>query len=105
MAPCGTTQSDSRGGDHSDRHGDRGDDSAGSHLRLSVEPQDASVYLDGQFVGTGTDLSLLHAGLPVAPGHHKLAVVRPGHKPVEKDFDVKSGGNVELEISLESGGR
>jgi hypothetical protein len=79
------------------------EDSGQSHLRLSVEPRDASVYLDGQFVGTGTDLSLLHAGLPVSPGSHKLSVVRPGHKPVEKSFDVKSGGNVELEISLESG--
>jgi hypothetical protein len=81
------------------------DDSGRSHLRLTVEPQDASVYLDGQFVGTGTDVSLLHAGLPVAPGHHKLAVVRPGHKAVEKEFDVKSGGNFELEISLEPGSR
>jgi hypothetical protein len=97
--------------DRDDDHGDdrsqgrMRDDSAGTHLRLSVEPKDASVYLDGQFVGTGTDLSLLHAGLPVAPGHHKLAVVRPGHKAIEKEFDVKSGGNLELEISLESGGR
>ena len=93
-------------GDDRDRrpHASR-DDSAGSHLRLAVEPQDASVYLDGQFVGTGADLSLLHAGLPVAPGHHKLAVVRPGHKAIEKDFDVKSGGNIELEIALEPGSR
>jgi hypothetical protein len=80
-----------------------GRDSGGAHLRLSVEPQDASVYLDGQFVGTGSDLSLLHAGLQVAPGHHKLAIVRPGHKAVEKDFDAKAGGNVALEISLEAG--
>jgi hypothetical protein len=85
---------------------DRGpsrDDAAGALLRLSVEPQDASVYLDGQFVGTGSDLSLLHAGLQVTSGHHKLAIVRPGHKAVEKDFDVKAGGDVALEIHLESG--
>ncbi|HEX4499040.1 MAG TPA: PEGA domain-containing protein [Thermoanaerobaculia bacterium] len=106
---------DDQGGDSGDNHGDnnRGEDrdhghamrgdSAQSHLRLAVEPRDASVYLDGQFVGTGTDLSLLHAGLPVAPGSHKLAVVRPGRKAVERTFDVKSGGDVELEIALESG--
>jgi hypothetical protein len=99
---------DDHGGDHGDNRGDGRDhsmrgDSAQSHLRLSVEPRDASVYLDGQFVGTGTDLSLLHAGLPVSPGHHTLAVVRPGHKAIEKTFDVKSGGDTELEISLESG--
>jgi hypothetical protein len=93
---------DNRGDDHDHGHAMRGD-SAQSHLRLSVEPRDASVYLDGQFVGTGTDLSLLHAGLPVAPGSHKLAVVRPGRKAVERTFDVKSGGDVELEIALEAG--
>ncbi len=99
--------------DRDDDHGgqaDRDDDqgamdhsSGGGHLRLSVEPQDASVYLDGQFVGTGTDLSLLHTGLPVAPGTHRLAVVRPGHRAVEKSFEVKTGGDVELDIALESG--
>jgi hypothetical protein len=76
---------------------------SGAHLRLSVEPEDASIYLDGQFVGTGSDVSLLQAGLPVAPGTHRLAVVRPGHRAVEKEFDVKAGGDIELNIELESG--
>ena len=70
-----------------------------------MEPDDASVYLDGQFVGTGTDLSLLRGGLAVAPGTHRLAVVRPGHKAVEKDFTVKQGEDVRLDIALESGSR
>jgi PEGA domain len=86
------------------RGGDRANGSRG-HLRLSVEPDDASVYLDGQFVGTGTDLSLLRGGLAIAPGTHHLAVVRPGHKAVEKDFTVKDGQDVQLEIALESGSR
>ncbi len=101
-ARCGTTRVRWDHGPGMSRGMSR-EDSGQSHLRLSVEPRDASVYLDGQFVGTGTDLSLLHAGLPISPGSHKLSVVRPGHKPVEKSFDVKSGGDVELEISLESG--
>jgi len=91
-----------------DRNRDRGHDTAdGSrgHLRLSVEPDDASVYLDGQFVGTGTDLSLLRGGLAVAPGTHRLAVVRPGHKAVERDFTVKEGQDVRPDIALESGSR
>lgn len=95
-----------RGDDHRDR--DRGGDvadGARGHLRLSVEPDDASVYLDGQFVGTGTDLSLLRSGLAVSPGTHRLAVVRPGHKAVEKEFTVKEGENVRLEIALETGSR
>ncbi len=93
-----------RGDDRRDRGGDRADGSQG-HLRLSVEPDDASVYLDGQFVGTGTDLSLLRRGLALSPGTHRLAVVRPGHKAVEKEFTVKEGEDVRLEIALESGSR
>lgn len=74
------------------------------HLRLSVQPDDASVYLDGQFVGTGTDLSQLRGGLAVGPGTHHLAVVRPGHKATEKEFTVQSGEDVQLDIALEAGG-
>jgi PEGA domain len=87
-----------------DHHG-QGNVPAGSrgHLRLSVEPNDASVYLDGQFVGTGTDLSMLRGGLAVGPGAHHLAVVRPGHKAAEKDFTVQSGEEVQLDIALEAG--
>jgi hypothetical protein len=31
--------------------------------------------------------------------------VRPGHKAVEKEFSVKQGEDVRLEIDLESGSR
>jgi PEGA domain-containing protein len=74
-------------------------------LRLDVEPEDASVYLDGRFVGTGTELALMRGGLPVAPGEHRLAVVRPGRKAEERDFEVDAGEEVELEIELEESGR
>lgn len=74
-------------------------------LRLDVEPEDASVYLDGRFVGTGTELGLMRGGLPVAPGEHKLAVVRPGRKAEEREFRVEPGEEVELEVDLEADGR
>jgi len=74
-------------------------------LRLEVEPEDASVYLDGRFVGTGTDLALMRGGLPVTPGDHRLAVVRPGRKAEERRFEVKAGEDVELEIELDGEGR
>ena len=70
-------------------------------LRLEIEPEDASVYLDGRFVGTGTELSRLHAGLLVDPGSHKVSIVRPGYEPEEREFEVEAGGETELEIELE----
>ena len=47
-------------------------------LMLHVEPNDASVYLDGRFIGTGEELSRLRSGLIVDVGSHRLEVVRPG---------------------------
>ncbi|HSN85139.1 MAG TPA: PEGA domain-containing protein [Thermoanaerobaculia bacterium] len=70
-------------------------------LRLDVEPADASVYVDGKFVGTGSEISELRSGLRLAPGRHKLAIVRPGHKAEETDFEVEAGESVELEIELD----
>jgi hypothetical protein len=74
-------------------------------LRLDVEPEDASVYLDGRFVGTGTELGLMRGGLPVTPGDHRLAVVRPGRKAEEHEFRVDPGEEVELEVDLEADSR
>lgn len=77
------------------------DDGSG-RLRLDVEPADASVYLDGRFVGTGIDLQRSRNGLRLEPGEHRIAVVRPGHKAEEQEFTVAAGEEVELEFELDS---
>lgn len=91
--------------DHRRYDRDRGGDRSGQHgaLRLMVDPEDASVYLDGRFVGTGADLSMMRGGLSVTPGHHQLSVVRPGRKAEEKDFDVKAGEDVKVDVRLDGG--
>lgn len=70
-------------------------------LRLDVEPQDASVYLDGRFLGTGEELGRLHAGMMVDPGGHLLEVVRPGFRTERVEFDVEAGEEEELDVELE----
>lgn len=80
---------------------DRAEDGSG-RLRLEVEPADASVYLDGRFVGTGVDLQRSRNGLRLEPGEHRIAVVRPGHKAEEQQFTVAAGEEVELEFELDS---
>lgn len=75
-----------------------------STVKVSVEPDDASVYLDGKFIGTGADLARMASGLPVEPGDHKLSVVRPGRKDETVSFKVKPGQRVELEVQLEEKG-
>jgi hypothetical protein len=74
-------------------------------VALQVLPEDASVYLDGRFVGTGGELARLHAGLIVDPGSHRLEVVRPGYDTQETQFEVEAGEEVTVEVDLEREGR
>jgi hypothetical protein len=84
---------------------DRADDShsgdaRSGRLHLAVEPHDASVYLDGRFLGTGDDVARMSSGLLVDPGQHTLSVVRPGRHAEEQHFDVKAGQQIDLKIDL-----
>ena len=69
-------------------------------LKLGIEPGDASVYLDGRFLGTGRELARLRSGLIVDPGEHRLEVVRPGRQSQEKTFSVGAGEELRLDIEL-----
>jgi len=70
-------------------------------LTLRVEPGDASVYLDGRFIGTGDDLSRLQAGVMVDPGSHTVEIVRPGYATETLEFEVDSDAQAELVVELE----
>lgn len=65
---------------------------------LSVEPGEASVYLDGRFVGTGRELS---GGLPVASGEHVVEVVLPGYEQETVRFTVTPGAEAAVDVRLE----
>jgi hypothetical protein len=71
-----------------------------ARVKISIEPSDASVYLDGRFVGTGNDLARRSSGLIVDAGEHRLSVVRPGRRSVERQFSAAAGEQVELDIEL-----
>jgi hypothetical protein len=66
-------------------------------IPLSVKPEDAGIYLDGSFVGTGSDLK--EHGLELTSGAHSLSVVRPGY--LETEMDVQGCQKKPLEIVLE----
>lgn len=68
---------------------------------LRVTPDDASVYLDGRFLGTGRELARLRSGLIVDAGEHEIEVVRPGHQAETREFTVAAGEEIELELVLE----
>jgi len=70
-------------------------------LRLEVEPGDASVYLDGRFLGTGRELARLRSGLIVDAGEHRIEVVRPGRRSETQTFTVVAGEEASLDIELD----
>ena len=73
-------------------------------IRIRVTPEDASVYLDGEFLGMGSELARLHGAIPVATGEHKLEIVRPGYASDVRTVRVGDDGNaaqVEVVLSRE----
>jgi len=72
------------------------DDRAG-RLKLSVQPEDASVYVDGAFRGNGREAGSLR----LAPGRHRIEIVRPGFRTTEQDVEVAPGETSQLSLTLE----
>lgn len=67
--------------------------------RLEVQPADASVYLDGEFLGRASNLPG-DAAMELAAGEHVIEAVRPGLRSVEKRFTVKSGETIDVVVRL-----
>jgi hypothetical protein len=75
---------------------DARDDAEAVTVRLAVRPADASVYVDGEFRGSGRRAEVLR----LAPGRHHIEVVRPGYRTVEREVDVRAGDSQTLDIEL-----
>lgn len=56
-------------------------------LRLKVEPRDASVLVDGYYVGTVDDFDGVFQRLHVEAGPHRIELRAPGYEPLT--FDVR----------------
>ena len=65
-------------------------------LRLDIRPEDASVYVDGRFWGTGRG----GAELELPPGRHRVEIVRPGFRTEERDVEIEPGRTERLEVEL-----
>jgi hypothetical protein len=83
--------------DADDEDADDADSEDTGTVRLTVEPRDATIYIDGEFRGPARELRRLE----LQPGRHRIEVVRPGFRTVERDVEVKSGRSEELEVRLE----
>jgi hypothetical protein len=73
-------------------------------LRIHVEPGDAGVYLDGQYLGSGYELAGMHGALSVGQGEHVVEVTRPGYKGESRTVLVGSDGQAVLDLQLQKTG-
>ncbi len=65
-------------------------------VRLVVRPDDASVYVDGEFRGVALRLGTLW----LTPGRHRVEVVRPGFQVADRVVEVRLDAPVSLEVDL-----
>jgi hypothetical protein len=79
---------------------DDGDDDRdveeGAVVRITVHPSDASIYADDEFRGSGQEVQRVH----LTAGPHRIEVVRPGYRTVERDIEVRPDDTRALEITL-----
>ena len=69
-------------------------------LRLEVSPPGARVILDGDFFGTGAEISRLHVGIPLSPGIHRIRVSLAGYRSKAVETEIVASRERTLQISL-----
>ncbi len=72
-------------------------------VRLVITPATAEVFLDGEFLATGGELSRLAAPLAISSGDHLLEVSAPGFESRRVEFEARSGEAAEVEVDLQPG--
>lgn len=66
-------------------------------VEITVDPPDASIYVDGEFYGKAADIRELE----LLPGKHRIEVVRPGYRTDERDIEIVARRNPAVRIRLE----
>jgi len=75
-------------------------------LRLKVKPNDASVYVDGFYVGAVDDFDGVFQRLRLEPGPHHIEIRAPQHQPlavdvmIQEDFTITYRGELASQSPL-----
>ncbi|MEM9290339.1 MAG: PEGA domain-containing protein [Acidobacteriota bacterium] len=78
--------------------------SAPGRLELDIQPGDASVYLDGRFLGSADELQGLSGDLLVDAGEHEIEVVHPDYETAAQSFEAEAGELQALKLHLRAKG-
>jgi len=78
---------------------------SGASLRLSIAPQSATVSVDGIFVATARELSLMEGPLATTAGTHIIEVHADGFVGASRQVELEEGEELAVEISLSAKGK
>jgi hypothetical protein len=67
------------------------------HVRIEVRPEDASVYVDGEFWGSASETRRI----VLRAGRHQVEIVRPGFTVARREIDVVPGETSDVMVELQ----
>lgn len=70
-------------------------------VAFEIEPQDAEIYVDGNYMGTTGEYSATSRPLPLPPGRHRIELRAQGYQSVSVDVDVVPGQVIPYRGALE----
>jgi hypothetical protein len=71
-----------------------------AEIKISINPDRAAVFLDGQFVGHAAEFGGIAKSLIVAPGHRKISISLPGYQTLNTELDLAPNQKFVLKTDL-----
>ena len=71
-----------------------------SEIKMSINPDRAAFFLDGQFVGHAAEFGGIGKSLIVAPGHRKISITLPGYNTFNTEIDLAPNQKFVLKTDL-----
>jgi hypothetical protein len=60
-------------------------------VSFDIQPSDAELFIDGEYVGTVGTFAPTGEPLTLTPGEHRIAIQRAGYRPMEWDVTIEPG--------------
>jgi hypothetical protein len=70
-------------------------------LRLDIRPKRAAVFVDGGYLGHGSDFGGRFHSMLVSPGKHQLKVTLDGYRTYQSEINVLANQKSQMKIVLE----
>jgi hypothetical protein len=75
-----------------------------AEVRLDILPKRAAVFVDGGYMGHGSDFGGRFHSMLVSPGKHQLKVTLDGYRTYEAEINATASNKSQMKIVLEKGG-